>query len=107
MAKRMSVTVTGVAVSAPIPLDLNSSAPFNTSLWVDVGAGCTYTIQCTSDNVQADNYVAASGVWIDHSDATGLTVDCAVGLAFPATAVRLNQTVGAAASTLTILQQGV
>lgn len=107
MAKRMSATVTGVAVSAPIPLDLNSSAPFNVSLWVDVGAGCTYTIQCTSDDVQAPGYVAASGVWIDHVSATGLTVDCAVAQAFPVTAVRLNQTVGAAASTFTILQQGI
>ena len=107
MAKRMSASVTGVAASAVIPLDLNSNSPHNVSLWVDVGAGCTYTIQCTSDNVQATGYSAASGVWIDHSDATGLTTDCAVGLAFPATAVRLNQTVGAAASVLTVLQQGI
>lgn len=103
MAKRMSVTVTGVAASAAIPLDLNSNSPFNTSLWVKVGAGCTYTIQCTSDPTST----STPAVWIDHSDATALTVDCAVGLAFPATAVRLNQTAGAAASVFTVIQQGI
>lgn len=107
MAKRMSVTVTGVAVSAPIPLDLNSSAPFNTSLWVDVGAGCTYTIQCTSDDVQASGYVPASGVWVDIPTAIGLTADCAIAISLPSTAVRLNQTVGAAGSVFTVLQQGI
>lgn len=107
MAKRMSVTVTGVADSAPIPLDLNSSAPFNVDLWVDVGAGCTYTIQVTCDNTQASGYDPSTGFWIDHISATGLTVDCAVALAFPATAVRLHQTVGATASVFTVLQQGV
>lgn len=107
MAKRMSVTVTGVAASAAVPLDLNSNSPHNVSLWVVPGAGCTYTIQCTSDNVQASGYVASSGTWINHSDATALTTNCAVGLNFPATAVRVNQTVGAALTTFTVIQQGI
>ena len=107
MAKRMSVTVTGTAASAAIPLDDNSSSPHNVSLWVQVGSGDTYTIQCTPDNVQATGYDPDTGLWIDHSDATGLTVNCAVGLAFPATAVRLKQTAGSSDSVFTVIQQGV
>ena len=107
MARRIQATVVGTADSGVIPLDLNSSAPYNVSLWVDVGAGCTYTIQFTSDDVQAAGYSAASGWWLDHPSASGLTVDCAVALAFPATAVRLHQTAGAAASSFVVLQQGL
>lgn len=107
MAKRIEATVVGTADSGVIPLDLNSCSPFNTSLWVNVGAGCTYTIQFTSDDVQAAGYTAGSGWWLDHPSATGLTDDCAVALAFPATAVRLHQTAGASASEFVVLQQGL
>lgn len=103
MAKRMSVTVTGTAASAAIPLDLNSNSPHNVSLWVVPGAGCTYTIQCTSDPTST----GAPSTWLNHSDATALTTNCAVGLAFPATAVRVNQTAGAALTTFTVIQQGI
>lgn len=107
MAKPSKITVTGVAASDVVALDYQTSAPFNVSLWVDVGAGCTYTIQLTCDDVQAAGYSAGSGFWVDHPSATGLTVDCAVAVAYPVTAVRVNQTVGAAASYFTVIQQGV
>ena len=107
MAKPTSQTVTGVTTSTPVGLDYQTGAPFNVSLGVDVGSGCTYTIQLTCDNIQAVGYSAASGFWVDHPSATGLTVDCAVSVAYPVTAVRVNQTVGAAASIFTVIQQGV
>lgn len=107
MAKPTKVTVTGVANSSPIGLDYQTGAPFNVSLWVDVGAGCTYTIQLTCDDINAAGYSAASGFWVAHPDATNLTQDCAVAIAYPATAVRLVQSVGAAASYFTVIQQGL
>lgn len=107
MAKPTRQVVTGTAAGEPIGLDYQTAAPFNASLWVDVGAGCTYTIQLTCDDIQAAGYSAGSGFWFDHPSATALTVDCAVLLAYPVTAVRLNQTAGAAASTFTVIQQGV
>jgi len=61
----------------------------------------------TCDDIQAAGYSAASGFWVDHPSATGLTTDCAVSIAYPATAVRVNQTVGAADSYFTVIQQGV
>lgn len=102
MAKPSRVTVTGVAASAAIPVDYQCSAPFNIGLFVDVGAGCTYTIQFTCDDL-----ASAPTTWYSHPDATSLTVDCAVQLVAPVTAVRLNQTVGAAASVFTVIQQGI
>ncbi len=107
MAKPNKVKVTGVADSNPIGLDYQTGSPFNVSVWVDVGAGCTYTIQMTCDDIQASGYSAGSGFWIDHPSATGLTVDCAVSISYPATAVRMKQTVGAEDSYFTVIQQGI
>jgi hypothetical protein len=107
MAKPSKLTVTGVTTSSVVPLDYQTSAPFNVSLWVQRGTGCTYSIQLTCDDVQAAGYTPSSGFWVDHPSATGLTTDCAVSIAYPATGVRVNQTVGAAASYFTVIQQGV
>ena len=107
MSKPTMQVVTGTTAGTPIGLDYQTVAPFNVSCWVDVGSGCTYTIQLTCDNIQAAGYSAASGFWVDHPSATALTVDCAVSVAYPVTAVRLNQTAGSAASTFTVIQQGV
>lgn len=107
MAKPSKQTVTGVATSDVFALDYQTDAPFNVSLWVQRGSDCTYTIQLTCDNVQAAGYSAASGFWVDHPSATGLTVDCAVAVAYPVTAVRMNQTVGAETSYFTVIQQGI
>lgn len=107
MAKPVQQIVQGVSVSGVVGLDYQTTAPFNVSLWVEVGDGCTYTIELTCDNIQDPEYDPSAGFWLPHPDATDLTVDCAVAIAFPATAARLNQTVGAENSSFTVIQQGL
>jgi hypothetical protein len=106
MAKPVRISVTGVAVSNPVPLSTLAGSPFNVTLGVYGGAGCTYTIQFTLDDVFASNYDPSTGTWIDHPDATGETGNTAVMLVSPVTAVRLNQTAGATASTFFVCQSG-
>lgn len=106
MGKPVRISVTGVAVSAPVPLSTLTDSPFNVTLGVYGGAGCTYTVQFTLDDVFAPGYVAGSGTWINHPDATGQVGNTAVMLVSPVTAVRLNQTVGTASSTFFVCQSG-
>lgn len=106
MAKTMRIPVTGVAASTPAPLSILAESPFNVTLAVYGGAGCTYTIQFTLDDVFAPGYVPASGKWIDHPNGVAQTGDTVVMLVSPVTAVRLNQTVGAATSTFVVVQAG-
>jgi len=106
MGKPVRVTVTGIAASNPIPLSTLTDSPFNVTLGVYGGAGCTYTVQFTLDDVFASSYVAGSGTWINHPEATSQTGDTVVMLVSPVTAVRLNQTIGAASSTFFVCQSG-
>jgi len=106
MGKPVRISVTGVATSAPVPLSTLTDSPFNVTLGVYGGAGCTYTVQFTLDDIFASGYVAGSGTWIDHPDATSQTGNTVVMLVSPVTAVRLNQTIGAAASTFFVCQSG-
>jgi hypothetical protein len=106
MAKPVRNTVTGIATSNPVPLSTLAGSPFNVTLGVYGGSGCTYTIQFTLDDVFAPGYDPATGKWIDHPDATAQTGDTVVMLVAPVTAVRLNQTAGATASTFFVCQSG-
>ena len=106
MGKPVRITVTGVAASAPVPMSTLTDSPFNVTLAVYGGAGCTYTVQFTLDDVFASSYNPSTGKWIDHPDAISQTGDTVVMLVSPVTAVRLNQTVGAASSSFIICQSG-
>jgi len=100
-----SVTVTGVAISAWLPLDLGSVGP-NAGIFLDMGAACTGTVEVTADDIFNPAVVPiayASGV----ATLTGATTDVAAALNYPARAVRLNQSAGAALSRLTVVQKGI
>ena len=99
----ISVTVTGVGVSAPIPLDTYIS-PFNIGVGVEVGSGCTVAIQHTFDNIWDSS---VTPVWFNHPTLVGLIANADGNYAFPVTAVRVNQSVGSASTTVKIIQAGM
>lgn len=99
-----SVSVTGVAASAPLALD-NYSVGGADTVFIDIGAGCTASVQVTPDDIFDPNvvpvwYAAAAGV-------TGVTTDTAAQLNLQARAIRLNQTVGANTSVLKLVSHGI
>lgn len=93
------ITVTGVGTSAWIPVDRIPN-PTGISLHVVIGGGCTASVEYTPMDVMAGVAAVAFPV----TGMTGVVANTAGNIAFPIQAVRLNQTVGAAATTLTILQ---
>jgi hypothetical protein len=104
----ISVTVLGVAVSAPIPLDIYAN-PTTVALGVVMVGGATYTVQHTFDDVFALGYVPASGTWFDHPVLDGLGVSSDGNYGFPPRAIRLNVTAADSAAEgaiLNVIQAG-
>lgn len=99
-----SVSVTGVAASAWMPLNQATNAS-TVGVYVYTGAGATVTVQITADNVFDP---AVTPVVLDTGIAAliGATVNTVAALLIPATAIRLNQTVGATLSKLTVVLPG-
>lgn len=107
MARPISLSTSDVSVSAVAPLDLQSDAPFCLSVNTVVTGTATYTLQYTSDDVQASGFVAASANWKNHPQMTGATISDFVQMTAPCTAVRLNQTVGTGSVAAKVIQQGI
>lgn len=87
--RRITAAVTGVGVSAPIPLD-NYISPFNVGFGTVVSGTGTYNIEHTFDNVFSPTYVPASGNWYTHTSFTGVAARGDGNYAYPVTAVRIN-----------------
>lgn len=104
----ITIQVTGVADSPPIPIDMYQN-PTNISVGVVPGAGCTYTVQYTTDDVFAVGYVPANGNWSSVSAGNLVAAVTAqqAKVTDPATAYRLHQTAGATVTTLRLVQSGV
>ena len=94
------VSVTGVATSNWIPMD-RFPDPTNISLHVVVGGGCTVSIEYTVGNVFDPTAVLTA---FPVTGMTAVVANTAGNIAFPIQAIRVNQTVGANTSTLTIMQ---
>jgi hypothetical protein len=101
-------TVTGVGVSAPIPLD-NYISPFNVGFGVVVSGGATvsYTIQHTFDDVFSPTFSAATATWFPHEDLVSQSTNQDGNYAFPITAMRLNVGTSNGAVTITAIQAGI
>ena len=98
-----SVSVTGVAASAPLLLNPDSVGPYSGVL-IDIGAGCTATVQITLDDPAE---AGAEWVPVPVAALVGATTDIAASIGMPGRAVRLNQTVGAAATTMKLINPGI
>jgi len=98
-----SVSVTGIAVSAWLPLDQYTDA-FGDGLYVKPGAGATVAVEVTPDDVF--NPAVTPTAYALGAPFTGVTANIAGQLPFAVKAVRLNQTVGATTSTLQAAVRG-
>lgn len=103
--RTVTVSVTGVAVSAPIPVDQYLS-PCNIGLAFIRGAGCTATVQHTFDDVFSPTFDPATATWFNHPTMAAMVANADGNYAYPPKAIRLNQSVGAALSRLVVNQAG-
>lgn len=105
----VSLTVTGVGVSAPIPLD-NYISPFNVGFGVLIAGAPTYSVQHTFDDVFAAGFNPATATWFTHPTIVNQTANADGNYAFPVVAVRLNVTAvgaGTDSATLKLIQAGI
>ena len=103
------LTVGGLNVSAPIPMDPYQNV-FNASLAVvlSAGASLTYTVQYTFDDIAAPNFNPATATWFSHATLVTKTASSDGNFLFPVTAVRLNVGVYVSGTaTLTVIQVGM
>ena len=97
------VTVSGVAVSAPIPLDY-TLPNFQVGIAVRILATADYTVQYTLDDIWSPTFNPATARWYDIPELDALTASAAAELTVPATAVRLNVAVSTGDVTMTVIQ---
>lgn len=109
MARPVRVTLSDISVSPPIPLN-HYADPFNVSLGVKIssGAGLTYSVTYTFDDVYAPNFNPSTATW--YADITAVvsqTANKTGNLTYPVTAVRLEISAWTSGSaTLTVIQAG-
>lgn len=107
--QRQTFTVTGVAVSAPFPMDVdvvNFAATFATK----VTGTSTYNVEVTTDDVFPDinngdaAFNPATATWYPVTNMSAATANAIGNAVVPVTAVRLNCTAGTGTVVLTIVQ---
>lgn len=99
------ISVTGVAASGAVPLDIYLT-PMEVGVKLVPGAGATVTVQYTLDDLQDPT---VTPVWFDVPVAAlvGATGVVAGSVKIPMTALRINQTVGATLSRMRVVQMGI
>lgn len=104
----VTLTVTGVDVSAPIILD-HYISPFNSGFGVVISGSPTYSVEHTFADVFANDFNPATATWFVHPTINGMTTNADGNYAFPVMAVRLNVTAvnaGTDTATITLIQAG-
>jgi len=99
------ITVDGVGVSLPIPIDQYLN-PTDIGLGVTVTGAATYTIEHTFDDVFDPGFDPVTAQWFPHPTLAGLAVSADGNYAFPPSACRINQTAGVGSTTLNLIQAG-
>lgn len=86
----ITVTVTDVANSSPIPLDIYLK-PFQVTIQCVISGTPTYTVQYTNDDVFAEGYDPddAGSTWFDLSGIDDAVANAVDSLISPVTAIRL------------------
>ena len=99
----ISVTVAGVGVSAPIPMDYTLPG-------FSVGIGCVktgtvnYTVEHTFDNIWAAGFDPSEAVWFPNSGLSAKTANTDGNYAFPVRAIRLNVASSDGSVTMHVIQ---
>ncbi len=106
MARPISLSTSGVSVSAVAPLCYFIS-PFSVSVNTVVTGVVVYTLQYTSDNVQAAGFDPTTANWKSHPMMTDSAIGDFVEFTTPVTAVRLNQASGSGSISAKVIQAGL
>lgn len=99
----ISVTVSGVAVSPPIPMDYTANG-FSVGVGCTISATATYTVEHTFDDIWSPNFVAASATWLPNTGLTAKTANADGNYAFPVRAIRLNVASSTGTVTMNVIQ---
>lgn len=99
----VTVTTSGVSVSAPVVLDINQG-DFAVGFGCVVDGTATYSVQHTFHDPFAADF--ASAVWFDHPTVDDETTNMDGNYAYGVRAIRINQTVGAGGVSMTVIQTG-
>lgn len=99
--RRVVTTVTGVANSAPIPMDHRAQV-FNVGIAVTVSATATYNVQYTLDDIYN---LTITPTWFSMAAPfAAATANASGNQNFPVSAMRLNVTASTGSVTMTLLQ---
>jgi hypothetical protein len=105
--RAVSVTVSSVAASQPIPMGIHVT-PFNVGFGVVVTGTVTYNVEHTFDDIYSPTFNASTANWFQHSTVTAQSTNKDSNYAFPVRAIRLNVTANTAGTaTLTLIQAGL
>lgn len=96
----VTVTVSGVAVSSPIPMDFRAQV-FNVGFGCEVTGTVTYSVQHTFDDIYN---TTLTPVWFNHAFVNAATTSQDGNYAFPIRAMRLNITAGTGSVTMNVIQ---
>lgn len=99
----ISVTVSGIGVSAPIPMDYNA-AQFEVGIGCEISATATYTVEHTFEDVYAPTFNPATATWWPNTGLTAKTANSDGNYAFPVTAIRLNVAASTGTVTMIVIQ---
>jgi archaellum component FlaF (FlaF/FlaG flagellin family) len=99
----ISVTVTGVNVSAPIPMDYTATQ-FSVGIGCTISSTATYTVEHTFDDIWSPTFNPATAAWLPNSGLTAKTANSDGNYAFPVRAIRLNVAASAGTVTMNVIQ---
>jgi hypothetical protein len=106
IVQTLSNATGGTINGYPVALDYFAN-PNETTISVLVTGTAQYTVQYTFDLInQTPGWTAASGNWTDHPLLTAQSSTKDANIAYPVTAVRINQTSGGGSVRLTVMQAG-
>jgi hypothetical protein len=83
------------------------TSPFNIALSVRVTGTVDYTVQYTFDDIMFNNWLPATGNWVNHPSLTNKATTLDSNIAYPVMAVRIVQNSGAGSTVFTVIQAGV
>mgnify|MGYP000161406529 CR=1 FL=1 len=107
MSAPVTMRTSGVSTSNVVPLNVHGTYPFNVSVNAVVTGTVVFSLQFTSDNVQAAAYTPAGGTWQDHPMMSGSAITGIVEFTAPVTAIRLSQASGAGSVAAVAIQMGL
>ena len=99
----ISVTVTGVANSVPIPMDYTLPG-FSVGIGCVVTGTVTYTVEHTFDDIWASGFDPATATWFPNTGITAKNASIDGNYAFPVRAIRLRISAGTGSVTMHVIQ---